>query len=117
MDDLSHYYKEERPWGGFERFTLNEPSTVKIITVAPGEAFSLQTHAHRQEFWRIISGSGTVRIGESEHTAKPGDTFLVREGEIHRATGGPEGLTFLEIAFGIFDENDITRIEDKYGRT
>lgn len=27
---------ERRPWGRFERFTLNEPSTVKIIHVEPG---------------------------------------------------------------------------------
>lgn len=116
MEGLSHYEKEERPWGGFERFTANEPSTVKIITVSAGEAFSLQTHAHRREFWRIIAGSGTVRVGENEQIASPGDTFLIREGELHRATGGQDGLTFLEIAFGTFDENDITRIEDKYGR-
>jgi hypothetical protein len=30
--------------------------------------------------------------------------------------GGPEGLIFLEIALGEFDENDITRFEDNYGR-
>ena len=35
----------------------------------------------------------------------------------HRVTGGPEGTTFLEIAFGDFDESDITRLEDRYGRT
>jgi len=29
-----------RARGRFERFTLNEPSTVKIITVKSGEAFS-----------------------------------------------------------------------------
>ena len=116
MDGLSHYHTEERPWGGFEEFTLNEASTVKIITVKEGEAFSLQKHAHRQEFWRMLGGSGTVRVGENEHEAKPGDSFMVHTGETHRATGGPGGLTFLEIAFGTFDEADITRLEDKYGR-
>ena len=32
----------EKPWGGFEQFTLNEISTVKILTIKPGQTFSLQ---------------------------------------------------------------------------
>ena len=116
MEDLPHYEKQERPWGEFERFTLNEASTVKIITVKAGEEFSLQTHAHRDEFWRILSGSGTVTIGEQRYEAQAGGSFYCPRATKHRAEGGPEGLTFLEIAFGDFDESDITRFDDKYGR-
>jgi mannose-1-phosphate guanylyltransferase/mannose-1-phosphate guanylyltransferase/mannose-6-phosphate isomerase len=116
MEDLTNYYKEERPWGDFERFTLNEPTTVKIITVKAGEAFSLQTHEHRDEFWRILRGSGTAHIGDAEHEAREGDSFFSPRHAEHRMTGGPEGVTFLEIAFGSFDEDDITRLADKYGR-
>ena len=117
MEGLAHYEKEERPWGDFERFTLNEKTTVKIVTVKAGEAISLQTHEHRDEFWRIIQGSGTIRIGEEDHPAHTGDTFFSPRHSKHRVEGGPEGLAFLEIAFGEFDENDIDRLEDKYGRT
>lgn len=116
MEGLSQYEKEVRPWGSFERFTLNERSTVKIITVNPGEAFSLQTHSSRDECWRILGGSGTVTTGTLVHDAKPGDTYYVPRGSRHRAEGGPGGLTFLEISLGEFDEADITRLEDKYGR-
>ncbi len=116
MEGLQNYEKETRPWGDFERFTLNEKTTIKIITVNAGEEFSLQTHEHRDEFWRVISGSGTVRIGDEEKEAKEGDTFFSARGTKHRVQGGPEGISFLEIAFGEFDENDITRLEDKYGR-
>ena len=114
---LPPYEKEVRPWGEFERFTLNEPSTVKIITVNAGEEFSLQTHAHRDEFWRVLSGSGTMTINDQTLEAKPGDSIYSARGTKHRAHGGPDGLVFLEIAFGVFDEKDITRLEDKYGRT
>jgi len=117
MKGLSNYEKDIRPWGMFERFTLNEKSTVKVITVNAGEAFSLQTHTHRQEFWRILSGSGTVMHGEETSSAKAGDEFMIEQGIQHRAEGGPEGLVFLEIAFGEFDETDIVRLQDKYGRT
>ena len=44
MEGLVNYLKEERPWGNFERFTLNEKATVKIVTVNEGESISLQTH-------------------------------------------------------------------------
>ncbi len=114
--ELKNYEKDERPWGSYERFTLNEPTTVKLITVKPGEEFSLQTHAHRDEFWHVISGSGTVTVGDGARVARAGDEFFIPRGMLHRAQGGDEGLLFLEIAFGAFDENDIDRVEDKYGR-
>jgi mannose-6-phosphate isomerase-like protein (cupin superfamily) len=116
MEGLSNYEKDIRPWGRFERFTLNEPSTVKIITVNPGEEFSLQQHAHRDEAWHILQGSGVVTVGDTATQVKPGEDFFVARGMKHRVEGGPEGIMFLEIAFGEFDENDITRFEDKYGR-
>ena len=116
MEGLSNYEKEIRPWGNFERFTLNETTTVKIVTVSPHEAISLQTHENRDEFWRILSGSGIVVIDNIEQEAKPGDQFFGKRGNKHRVEGGPGGLSFLEIAFGEFEEGDITRLEDKYGR-
>ena len=82
-----------------------------------GEAFSLQTHEHRDEFWRVLKGSGTIRIGDTDNDAREGDVFFSPRHTEHRALGGPEGLTFLEIAFGEFAEDDIKRLEDRYGRT
>lgn len=117
MEGLAHYEKDVRPWGNYERFTLNEATTVKIITVEPGEAFSLQMHAHRSEWWRILSGRGVVTVGMDTHQAEAGNAFFIGEGTNHRAqadTATP--LVFLEIAFGEFDEHDITRLEDRYGR-
>jgi len=116
MEGLTHYEKEERPWGNFERFTLNEKTTVKIVTVAAGESISLQTHDARDEFWRIIKGTGIITIDETEHPAREGATFFTPRHSKHRVSGGPEGLSFLEIAFGDFDEQDIERLEDRYGR-
>lgn len=116
MEGLTHYAKDERPWGDFERFTLNEKTTVKIITVKPGQSISLQTHEHRDEFWRVIKGSGIIRIGDKENIAHEGSAFFCPRHSEHRVTGGPEGTVFLEIAFGDFDEQDIKRLEDLYGR-
>ena len=117
MEGLNNYEKEERPWGDFERFTLNERTTVKILTLDADQEFSLQTHEHRDEFGRVFKGSGTIRIGEEKIEVREGDTFFIPRQTEHRASAGANGLIFLEISFGEFDENDEVRIEDEYGRT
>lgn len=110
-------YREERPWGEFIEFTRNTPSTVKIITVKAGEAFSLQTHTNRDEFWRIISGDGTVTIGTTSTPIGIGKDYFIPRNTLHRIEAHTSSVVVLEISFGDFDEKDITRIEDKYGRT
>lgn len=116
MKNLPHHQKDARPWGNFERFTLNEKTTVKIITVNAGESISLQTHENRDEFWHVISGAPKITIGEDVHEGKIGESFFCGRGSKHRVEGGEGGAQFLEIAFGDFDENDIKRLEDRYGR-
>ncbi len=106
----------KKPWGDFRQFTLNAPTTVKIITVLPGQILSLQSHTKRSEFWRVISGSGFVVIGEQRQAVSLGDEKMIPTLAKHRMEAGPEGMQILEIAFGVFDEDDITRYEDKYGR-
>jgi len=107
---------DKRPWGEFRQFTENEPTTVKIITVKEGEEFSLQEHNHRTEFWRIISGTPDVTIGDSTVRAKAGDEFEIPPKTKHRVHATGADAEFLEISSGEFDENDIVRLEDDYGR-
>jgi len=108
-------YNEERPWGGFERFTLNQISSVKILTVKAGEEFSLQKHHNRAEFWRVLSGKGSVVIGDDTFPAHKGDEFFAPPEVNHRITAQEE-MEILEISLGEFDEEDIVRISDKYNR-
>lgn len=116
QDTREGIYEENRPWGNFRRFTLNTPSTVKLITVEPNQSLSLQKHRNRSEFWRIIGGSGIVEIDGVSHTATKGAEFFIPLGSTHRAKTESEVLEIMEIATGEFDENDIERLEDKYGR-
>ena len=114
---MIHVYKEDRPWGNFERFTKDVPSTVKIITVNHGQSLSLQYHEQRQEFWRILEGSPLVTIGDKEIKAVPGNEFFIEKRVKHRISANTNRVVFLEIAFGHFDESDVVRLEDRYGRT
>jgi len=110
-------YQEERPWGNFRQFTHDILSTVKIITVKPNEILSLQSHEKRSEFWKIIKGNGIVEIGNSKKEAKEGDEYEINIGDKHRLSAGSKGIQVLEISTGEFDEKDIIRYEDKYGRS
>ncbi|MES2215982.1 MAG: phosphomannose isomerase type II C-terminal cupin domain [Patescibacteria group bacterium] len=109
-------YHEKRPWGEFVEFTKNTLSTVKIITVNPGESLSLQRHTGRDEFWHVISGEGSATIGEESVPLHAGDNHFVPRETNHRLSGGSVSLSILEISLGDFDENDIVRLEDRYGR-
>jgi mannose-6-phosphate isomerase len=108
---------DERPWGKFERYCLNEPVTVKIITVEPGQQLSLQRHRHRDELWVALDDELIVEIDGQTSRAKTGDRFFVRRGQNHRvASPKDHTVRFLEVAFGDFTETDIERLADDYGR-
>ena len=106
----------KKPWGCFEQFTLNKLSTVKILTVKKEKRFSLQFHKNREEFWRILSGRAIITIGKKRVKAKKGDEFFIKRNQNHRIESIGEDLEVLEIAYGKFDEKDIVRLEDDYGR-
>lgn len=110
-------YAETRPWGKFEQFSCNELCTVKILTVNPNSSLSLQKHEHRNEFWRVIAGEAYITVGAAEcQYAKAGDEFYIHAGALHRIRTAGLEAKILEISFGKFDENDIIRLEDLYGR-
>jgi mannose-6-phosphate isomerase-like protein (cupin superfamily) len=81
---------DHRPWGNFRQYTLNEPSTVKIITVAAGEALSLQRHEHRDELWVVLDDGLLVELDGTTTRARAGDEFFVTRG---RCTGSPAAST------------------------
>ena len=107
---------DRRPWGNFEQFTLNELSTVKIITVRPGKRLSLQKHKNREEFWKFLDNPARVTVGDKTFRVKKGSEVFIRKGQLHRVEGLSKAARFLEISFGKFYEKDIVRVEDDYGR-
>lgn len=117
LDPRSGIYEEKRPWGGFRRYTHNQLSTVKIITVNPGEVLSLQYHHHRDELWITLDPGLRVTLDDRVWEAAPYEEIFIPHGSRHRmAAVGKQPSRWLEISFGEFDENDIVRLEDRYGR-
>lgn len=117
MSDTAHKPRtEERPWGSFTEFARNEPVSVKVIFVKAGEAFSLQSHQKRDEFWHVISGRGFITLGDIRTELKVGADYRVPHGTKHRVEAGPESVVILEVSRREFDEKDVVRFEDRYGR-
>jgi mannose-6-phosphate isomerase len=117
QNPLSSIYQEQRPWGGFRRYTHNQISTVKIITVNPGEILSLQYHHHRDELWVALDRGLRVTLGGETWEPKPYEEIYIPRGKHHRMAGvGKKPSRWLEISFGEFDENDIVRLADSYNR-
>jgi mannose-6-phosphate isomerase len=109
-----------RPWGSYVVLDEQEAShKVKLIEVSAGERLSLQSHRLRAEHWFVVSGEGVVSRDDERIVVGPGSAIDIGAGMRHRveATGaGP--LTFIEVQHGTsFDEDDIVRYEDDYGRT
>ena len=111
--------EEKRPWGFYEVLMEKPGYKVKSLTVFPQGEISLQRHAHRNEHWYIVSGEGLVTKNESRVRVLPGDSVDIPVNEIHRVTNiGGQNLIFIEISRGDYlGEDDIERLEDKYGRT
>jgi len=107
---------EKRPWGKFERFTLNEKSTVKLVYLDGDKRLSLQYHNNRSEFWKVIKGPVKVQLDKDTRMLQEGESITIPKKAVHRLIGaGTDGL-ILEISIGDFDENDIVRLEDDYRR-
>ncbi|AKB18558.1 MULTISPECIES: glycosyltransferase [unclassified Methanosarcina] len=108
----------KRPWGFYEVLTDKPGYKVKRITVLPQEKISLQRHSHRKEHWYIISGEGVVTKNSDKIKVLAGDSVDLPIKEIHRIKNtGSQNLVFIEISQGEYiGEDDIERLEDKYGR-
>jgi mannose-6-phosphate isomerase len=118
IDHVSPTMEVEKPWGKFEQYTHNMLSTVKVITVEPGGSLSLQYHHWRDELWVMLDEGAEIQLGDTVIRPQGGERIFIPRTTVHRlSAAGDRPVRILEISFGAFDENDIVRLEDVYGRT
>jgi mannose-6-phosphate isomerase-like protein (cupin superfamily) len=122
---MSEHYKENRPWGSYEiltQFVVSEPGfldvCVKKMIIKPGQRVSYQSHKLRNEHWLFVQGQGTVILNDKEIAVKVGDFVDIKIGDKHRVINTSENkdLIFIESQTGHYDEQDIERFQDDYGR-
>ena len=106
----------DKPWGRVATYAHNQPSTVRVITVEPGQETSVHFHRMRDETW-VVAGLAVV-IGERVVNASAGEEFVIPAEQTHRIRcDGPGPGRILEIAYGYTTEEDSQRLVDDYGRS
>lgn len=108
--------KVTRPWGGFTQYANNEAVTVSLMTVAPGQRLSLQSHSGRAELWIVLDDGALVQVEDDIFEAGAGDEFWIPAGARHRLSSGGPAVRVLEVAFGDWRQDDIRRYDDDYQR-
>jgi mannose-1-phosphate guanylyltransferase/mannose-6-phosphate isomerase len=107
----------ERPWGSFRQYAFNKDCTVSLMMVKPGQRLSLQSHTGRAELWIVLDDGAQVQVGDEVRTFNSGDEIWIPANERHRlANAGDKPVRVLEVAFGNWQQEDITRYEDDYQR-
>lgn len=110
--------RDTRPWGTWEVLDAEDNFCVKRICVTPGSILSLQLHHFRSEHWIIVKGEAVVTLGDDKIVRKANESVYIPAETKHRIQNETnENMEFIEIQTGEnLDENDIVRLEDKYGR-
>lgn len=111
--------KTDRPWGSFFILEETESTKVKRLLVNPGQRLSLQSHKHRDEHWVVVRGVACVTLDDTTRDVGYGEHVFVKRGTRHRiACHGTVPVELIEVQTGdSFEEEDITRYSDDYGRT
>ena len=107
-----------RPWGEYQVLHVDGLMKVKRILVKPKGRLSLQYHHKRSEHWFIVQGRGKFDLDNAVWIVEKGDSFNIAVGQTHRIENvGDTDLIFVEVQTGeAFDEDDIVRVSDDYGR-
>ena len=111
----------QRPWGSFKQYAHNRPCTVSLMTVQPGQRLSLQSHTSRAELWIVLDDGAIVQRDEEIRTCSAGEEIWIQANQKHRLScagggAGSQPIRVLEVAFGDWQQDDITRYDDDYRR-
>jgi mannose-1-phosphate guanylyltransferase len=108
-----------RPWGVYDAIGSGARYQVKKITVNPGAKLSVQKHHHRAEHWVVVSGTARVTNGEKTYLVTENESTYIPIGQVHCLENpGVIPLELIEVQSGAYlGDDDIVRLEDRYGRT
>jgi len=86
--------------------------------VYPGSVLSLQLHHHRAEGWIVVRGTARIIRNGDESILSEDQSTYIPLGTEHRLENPDKiDLELIEVQTGSYlGEDDIMRLEDKYGR-
>ena len=107
-----------KPWGHYTILATGPGYVAKRLELSPHSATSLQKHAHRSEHWVVVEGVADIVAGDRHQSLKVGQSAAIETGQVHRISNNTNTpLVIVETQIGRrCDEEDIVRVEDRYGR-
>lgn len=105
-----------RPWGSFQQYAFNQEVTVSLMTVLPGQRLSLQSHTGRAELWIVLDDGCEVQVDDRILHPKANDELWIPADCKHRLASIGPLVRVLEVAFGNWQQADITRYQDDFAR-
>jgi mannose-1-phosphate guanylyltransferase/mannose-6-phosphate isomerase len=107
-----------RPWGNYRILDQGPITCVKILRIHPKKQLSLQTHKLRDEIWFPTTTGLQAIIGEDLIDLAPFERYEIPAGTKHRLIN-PTNVTLevIELMLGVYNEEDIERLEDDFGRS
>ncbi len=117
-DEVLTHRRVCRPWGTYETLDVSERFKVKRIVVNPGAALSLQRHNHRAEHWIVVKGTALVTVEDKQIILNEDQSTYIPVGTFHRLENTETtSLELIEVQSGSYlGEDDIVRVDDRYGR-
>ncbi len=98
----------DKPWGRVATHVLNQPSSVRLVTVEPGHHTTPHYHRLRDEAWVVLDDGVTIAIGDDVVAASAGEEFMVPAEATHTITcTGTERGRVLVIAYGYTSDDDV----------
>jgi mannose-1-phosphate guanylyltransferase/mannose-6-phosphate isomerase len=115
-DSIPEIGRVERPWGAFSQYAHNAEVTVSLMSVKPGMRLSLQSHTGRAELWIVLDPGAEIQVGEEILHPAVGAEIWIPANTMHRLASRGGEVRVLEVAFGNWQQADITRYEDDFRR-
>ncbi|MBI4927610.1 MAG: mannose-6-phosphate isomerase [Anaerolineae bacterium] len=108
-----------RPWGSFRQYAFNQDVTVSLMEVESGKRLSLQSHTGRAELWIVMDPGAVIEVDETTYHPEVGAEIWIPANAKHRLAAQPDlghSVRVLEVAFGNWQQADITRYADDFNR-
>ena len=108
----------EKPWGKVVTYALNQPSSVRVITVEPGRRrASTTTRCAMRRGWCSTRASGSRSANRTvDAQARARSSWSPPRRRIASAATAAGPGRVLEVAYGYTTEDDTLRLQDAYGR-
>ena len=109
--------KSVRPWGDIHMVVRNQPCSVDLTHVRPGERASLHSHEGRAELFHFLDDGAYLEVDGQISQPRAHDEHIMYPGMKHRFWAEEKEFRMLVVSFGKWTVEDQVRHADDYGRT